>query len=324
MSCQCSRQFRAFTLVELLVVIAIIGVLVALLLPAVQAAREAARRASCLNNLRLIGLAVHNYVGANAALPAGYEFHIETDRSIGNRGGVINGFFTLILPHLEQGTVEETYDYKQGYDHAVNQPTVNSQIPLYQCPSTPGDRTTKIRNNFAIYTLGNPDQGHTGQATDYFGIRVVIDKNTDRTAGVLRAVLPPGGMFEQYKPLKLSEITDGTSHTILLVEVAGRPERYANGESLGVQDYYAGTWAGVNGEMLYSIDSKLTIAPTVGDCFLNCNNFYTPYSFHPGGLDMVMCDGSTHFLANEIEFDIWRNLAQPDDGEILQQPIASP
>jgi prepilin-type processing-associated H-X9-DG protein len=298
-----------------LVVIAIIGVLVALLLPAVQASREAARRASCFNNLRQIGLAVHNYVGSKSVLPAGYEFKIETDRTIGNNGAVINGFFTLILPYLEQQVLEQTYDYKQGYDHAINQPAVNTVVSIYQCPSSPGPRRMKIVNQLALYTLGKIDQGHTGEATDYFGVRVLVDKDTVRTKGVFRAILPTGGGFEQDKPLKYSEITDGTSRTLLLVEEAGRPERYALGRALGVQDYYAGTWAGVNGEMVYAIDPQVTIAPTVGDCFINCNNFYTPYSFHAGGVNMSLCDGSARTLSDEIDFETWRRLVQPDDDE---------
>jgi prepilin-type N-terminal cleavage/methylation domain-containing protein/prepilin-type processing-associated H-X9-DG protein len=315
-----NTQVRAFTLVELLVVIAIIGALIALLLPAVQAAREAARRAHCFNNLRQIGLAVHSYVGSKTAFPAGYEFKIETDRTIGNNGVVINGFFTLILPFLEQQVLEDAYDYQQGYDHAVNQPAVNTRIALYQCPSSPGPRKMKIVNNFAFYTLGKIDQGHTGEATDYFGVRVLVDKNTERTKGVFRAILPTGGGFEQDKPLKYNEITDGTSRTLLLEEEAGRPERYALGQSLGVQDYYAGTWAGVNGEMVYAIDPQVTIAPTVGDCFINCNNFYTPYSFHAGGVNISLCDGSTRLMSDEIDFDIWRRLVQPDDGELGSSP----
>jgi prepilin-type N-terminal cleavage/methylation domain-containing protein/prepilin-type processing-associated H-X9-DG protein len=314
-------QHRAFTLVELLVVIAIIGILVALLLPAVQSARESARRASCTNNLRQVGLAVHNFVDAKGILPPGYEFRIESDRSIGNRGSVVNGFFTLILPHLEERAAVAEYDYAQGYDHAVNQPVVNLPIAIYQCPSAPGPREMKIMNNLAIFTLGMPDQGHTGKATDYFGIRVLVDSKTKRRNGVFRAVHPPLAVFlENEQPLRLAQITDGTSHTLLVVEAAGRPERYANGAPLGVQNYYAGTWAGINGEMFYAIDPRVTIAPSAGNCFLNCNNFYTPYSFHSGGVNVGMCDGSVRFLPDETDFATWWGLAQPDDGQILASP----
>jgi len=308
------------SLVELLVVIGVIALLIALLLPAIQLARESARQASCRNNLRQIGLAVHNYVGSKKQLPPGYEFKIVSDVSVGNRGTVVNGFFTLILPYLEESVIEDSYNYTHGYDHLVNQTVINVPVSIYQCPSTPGDRRMKVINNLAMYSLGVPDQGHTGQATDYFGIRVVIDKNTDRRKGVFRAVFPPNPMFEQDKPLKLSQITDGTTHTIFIVEATGRPERYANGKPLGAQNYYAGTWAGVNGEMFYSIDPNVLTAPAAGDCFLNCNNFYTPYSFHPGGVNIALCDGSVRFLPDEIDFDLWTGLVQPDDGCALKLP----
>ncbi|MBX3413571.1 MAG: DUF1559 domain-containing protein [Pirellulales bacterium] len=317
--CPRSAPRRALTLVELLVVVAIIGILMALLLPAVQAAREAARRMSCLNNMRQIGLGVHNFVDSRSRFPAGYEFKIMDDQTIGNRGSVVNGFFTLILPYLEQSAIEGIYDYEQGYDHLVNQPLVNLPVSIYQCPSTPGDRSMKIINNLSFYSLGTPDLGRMGQATDYFGIRVVMDRDQTRRKGVFRAVFPQISGFEREEPLKLSQVTDGLSNTILLVEEAGRPERYAGKQAIGKQNYYAGTWAGVNGEMLYSIDPHVQTAPAAGDCFINGNNFYTPYSFHPGGVVICLCDGSARFLPETIEFSTWWDLAAPDDGHMIPE-----
>lgn len=298
--------------------IAIIGILIALLLPAISAAREASRRASCLNNLRQVGLGVHSFINAKEMFPPGYEFQIVSDFSAGNHGSVVNGFFTLILPHLEQVALEDGYDYEQGYDHEKNQPVVNVPVAIYQCPSTPGDRSMKIVNNLAFYSLGIPDQGRTGQATDYMGIRVIIDKESQRGKGVFRAVFPAITGFEHEEPLRISQVTDGMSHTVLLMEEAGRPMRYVSGgKELGKQLYYAGTWAGVNGEMIYSIDPKVHIAPTAGDCFINCNNFYTPYSFHPDGFVVCMCDGSAKMLSNRIDYWAWWCLVQPDDGQVI-------
>ncbi|HCK41814.1 MAG TPA: prepilin-type cleavage/methylation domain-containing protein, partial [Planctomycetaceae bacterium] len=313
----CKRD--GFTLVELLVVIAIIGVLVALLLPAVQAARESARRTSCTNNLRQVGLAVLNYADQNGSLPAGYVYEQSDDNTQGNNGVVVNGFFALILPFVEQKVLQDTYDFEQGYDHVTNQPAVNTPVSIYQCPSTPGDRTMEIVNDFSLF---NSRQGHTGQATDYFGISEVQDgvpppNGPNRKDGVFIAVFPSFLGGEPKKPLRFAQITDGLSKTIMLVEMAGRPERYIAGEPKGSHEYYAGTWAGVNGERLHTLAAKPVDNGDYGDCFINCHNYYTAYSFHPGGVNMMLCDGSVHFLNEDIEFDLWWNLAQPDDGQVL-------
>ena len=304
----------AFTLVELLVVIAIIGILISLLLPAVNAVRASARRTECLNNVRQIGLATQNYMSSKDRLPPGYEYRIMRDKSQGNNGAVINGFLTLILPYMEENNLEEQYNYDQGYDHEVNQPIVNTAVSLFRCASTPGDRSMEINNQLSLFAGGTPKQGHTGQATDYFGIRNVHNAEGERAEGVFRAVLPKEMGGKRQKPLRLAQIKDGMSKTILVVEMAGRPFRYANGENLGKQDYYAGTWAGISGEMLYSIDSSITSAPSPGNCFINCNSFYTPYSFHVGGVMIGLCDGSAQFIDDDTEFDVWWKMVQPRDG----------
>lgn len=337
----------AFTLVELLVVVAIIGILVAMLLPAVQAARESARRMACANNLRQVGLATLNYADTNRTFPPGYRVERVTDGR-GTNGVVVNGFLTLILPFCEESTVENLYDYEQGFDHEVNQPAVNTRISLYQCPSTPDpNREVSLVNGFA-FGGGNPD--HTGQTTDYFGIRNVIEgasnligteaelsgapagltlfagPASDRIRGAFRAEIDKffGQQSPPEFPLKPQQITDGTSKTLLLVEIAGRPSRYAADSSQSPLPYYAGAWAGINGEMVYEIDTEAAIknqAPTAGECFLNCHNFYTPYSFHPGGLHAMFCDGSVHYLADDMEFVSWLALVDPKDGNTVPTPL---
>lgn len=337
------RQPAAFTLVELLVVVAIIGILVALLLPAVQAARESARRLSCANNLRQIGLATLNYADINGTFPPGYRVERVTDGS-GVNGIVVNGFLTWILPFCEEANVESLYDYEQGYDHEINQPAVNTRVGLYQCPSTPDpNREVSLVNGFALGG-GNPD--HTGQTTDYFGIRNAIEGSSnvigteaelanappgltlfagpasDRIRGAFRAEIDSffGQQSPPEFPLRPEQITDGTSKTLLLVEIAGRPNRFASDSQQSPLPYYAGAWAGINGEMIYEIDTEAAIrnrAPTSGNCFLNCHNFYTPYSFHPGGLHVMLCDGSVHYLADDVEFIAWLALVDPEDGNLV-------
>src|SRR4051794_27835739 len=125
----------AFTLVELLVVIAIIGILIALLLPAIQAAREAARRSQCMNNMRQLGIGIHNHVSAKSTLPSGGE---GTDWTTNGTGFGMNSTFTQLLPYLEETTVSDLYDFKFAYDdrdHPKNQLAAKANITIFRCPS---------------------------------------------------------------------------------------------------------------------------------------------------------------------------------------------
>ncbi|MEM9185903.1 MAG: DUF1559 domain-containing protein [Planctomycetota bacterium] len=347
-SCRHVWRRRGFTLVELLVVIAIIGILVALLLPAVQSAREAARRTQCINNLRQVGLAVMNYADANGnRLPPGYEVALGSSQAQGNNGIVVNGFFSLILPYCEESSIQQQYDYDQGFDHVSNQPAVKTRVAIFNCPSAPDvDRTMPLRNDFAFLSPVIP--GHTGQATDYFGVAAINEGASDliyspiatdrqpgqqfegltgaRLRGIFPEIIPslqPGVSKNNPQPVRLSQITDGTSKTLMLVEIAGRPERYANGRKWERQEYYAGPWAGPNSELLYEINTQQSVdvqAPMSGDCFLNCHNLYTPYSFHAGGLNLMLVDGSAHFLAESTEFSVFLALVAPDDGVVVDSP----
>ena len=129
------RKLTAFTLVELLVVIAIIGILVALLLPAIQAAREAARRSQCMNNMRQIGIALHNHVTAKRKLPSGGE---GTNWQTFGTGFDLNSTFTQLLPYMEETAIADRYDYKYAYDDAArpgNQEAAKNEIQAFRCPS---------------------------------------------------------------------------------------------------------------------------------------------------------------------------------------------
>lgn len=299
-------RIRGFTLVELLVVIAIIGILVGLLLPAVQSAREAARRTACSNNLRQISLATINYESGRKRLPAGWEIKPPT---VMGSPAIINGLLTEILPFLEQTNLEDLYDYKKGYLHPDNQEAVNTKVSIFKCPSGPESKPTSIAGFFGAPT------GMTAETTDYFGIRDIHDSSYNRMKGVFTDV-----WFGQGRPKRLANIKDGTSNTIAFVEKAGLPELYANGRLVDEDTYYFyASWAGPSGIQVYSVvkDSNPTSPFPSGTEFLNARNNHTPYSFHPGGLNIGLLDGSVQFLNDNVEFETWSRLIQPRDGKVV-------
>jgi prepilin-type N-terminal cleavage/methylation domain-containing protein len=310
------RRRPGFTLIELLVVVAIVAVLVGLLLPAVQKVREAAARAKCQNHLKQITLAAHQYHDVFLRLPPGHE--IRTPAS-GYGGRAVNGFLTKLLPYLEQVNLERGYDYDFGFDHATNQAAVQTRVPLFLCPSSPGaDRACRTLNyNDPAFTA--LAAGHTAHATDYTGVRAyrpnfgVPNRN---------GVFPQGTTGR-----KFLDIPDGTSSTVMLVEKAGWPGYYQKGRPQafnvagwpyvvgGQQVFWYGPWAGYMGEFVLTTGADGSIdTETAGACWVNCNNKTTPYGFHPGGVCLSLADGSVRFVRESIPEPTYSNLIQIDDG----------
>ncbi len=301
---------RGFTLVELLVVIAIIGVMVGLLLPAVQAAREAARRMSCSNHFRQIGLALHNYESTYKRIPVGW--------SVYSRPPVapisINGLFISLAPFFEQGNLIPGYDEIKGVFHPDNQSIVGHPLSVLTCPSNPNAQKTVSLNGI----MGNMYTGLRAGITDYFGVREVFDSSYNRRDGVMTEIWglsnPPDGRYRSF-----SDVTDGLSNTIFLVEKAGGDALWHKGKYITEQPYAYSAWAGPNGAQFYSVvcDSDPLSPFPSGRDFLNCRNNHTPYSFHPGGLHIGLCDGSVRYISDSMVFDTWWRLARHDDGEVI-------
>jgi prepilin-type N-terminal cleavage/methylation domain-containing protein len=307
-----SRRSEGFTLVELLTVIAIVGILVSLLLPAVQNAREAARRTQCASNLRQIGLAVHNFEVAAGALPP-MRFTSEN--------GKIHSWWPRLLPYVEQTSAFQNYHFEYTWHDMQNQNTVNTPIQLLLCPSTPTAATrTTIRGNrtFAVSDYASP-----GRISENIPRGWLYDETHESRAGA----------FFVFKPTPLRLVTDGLSHTLAVVEDAGRPDHFtrdgANPQNWskvsgcnnvavvdGVVDGAA--WAdpdnslGLHG---FRQDSRgKWVCP--GECPFNCTNNNEAYGFHPGGIQGVMLDGSVRFLREGMPLREYAALITKAAGEI--------
>lgn len=313
-----SNRRPAFTLIELLVVIAIIGVLIGLLLPAIQKVREAANRLSCSNNLKQLGLAFQNYQTANGTLPPGF-----TDATFVQ--APLHHSLTFLLPFIEQDNIfKQITISKSGYDPA-NFAAFAMPIKTFMCPSAPLDP-------FVTYTAGGSKYktlpaGFTVAKvgrTDYTSAYTV--GGTWVTASVGALPIQFGGAYGALglnSRYRLDDILDGTSNTFLFMEDAGRPARYGmTGIKLGqnTAEGSAGGWG--------DQDSYLNVngADTAGNqgsgpCAINCTSDNEMYSFHSGGAHLLMADGSVRFLKTNITLAMLAALHSRAGGEILPDAV---
>jgi prepilin-type N-terminal cleavage/methylation domain-containing protein len=309
-----SRNRPGFTLVELLVVIAIIGVLVALLLPAVQAAREAARRIRCGNNMKQMGLALHNYHDTYLAIPIADVNGTSTPVSAHAR----------LLPFLEQNNVFALVDFTVPYNHANNLAARNTIVPTFICPSDPSQLPTAVggRNNY-YWNAGNGvvmyDSGATGQP-------------------------PSNGLVYHSKLFRFADIIDGLSGTAAFAEkLTGdgsngissktdtfQPGTYPNNadeamqqcNAVNVTDLSKQGYSNVGGPWLQQYHStnqyNHVLPPNGRSCMYPPGRIATTSnSQHPGGVQITLCDGSVRFVSATINLATWRNLGSINGGETI-------
>ena len=334
-----SRCRRGFTLIELLVVIAIIAVLIALLLPAVQQAREAARRTQCKNNLKQIGLAMHNYESVNLMFPPPTTY------------GGVNGAhgptqWVRIMPYIEQGPI-----YQQ-----ITPYTDRILTSWWMGSTSPGQVTAipplwQLVNNFKppMFRCPSSDLPETREETGrgfhmtscYVGIAGSSQHRTADPNGPGTSICSGGGIFTGGNPgVRMGQITDGTSNTMMVGEQSALPMtganlRIAQGNSgmwMGGKNARTpngpGTWSSTgthntgnaNTDMRnYNITTvRQAPNPTGNANFQNQNNCNTPLkSKHTGGIHALLCDGSTRFVSDSVDLQTLYNLSDRDDGNPL-------
>ena len=316
-----TRQYRAvrnaFTLVELLVVIAIIGILVALLLPAVQSAREAARRIQCTNKLKQIGLGILNYEAQNREFPLAYtpnwtgtprEGECPGTPGTPNVDNDLNRFSMLvyILPFIERSDIYDQLDFNFDFNQGLgigtgpkNGVVTQTEMGEFLCPTAPA-RPGKYATDYAVCVDLLEDF-----YCDLENVGLTQKRRLEDLAGLLQDV-----------PTGIRQATDGLSNTFMLFEDCGRPDHYLQSGVIDDEDPVIdnGTrWA----------DPSTYFVVGHSDCglgtWMNCDNWDEIYSFHPGGANFLYGDGSVSFLTDSLDVDVFISQFTRAAGDIARE-----
>lgn len=296
-----SGHRRAFTLVELLVVIAIIGILVALLLPAVQAARAAARRAECLNNLRQIGIALHQFHDVNKVFPASGW----TQAGPGNPQGKYVGWRPLITPFLEQESIKNSWDFNLNWWEGTNVLVAGNRIKVFECPSVP-------QQGLVTAAVAKPPRPAITFATpiartDYEAMMGVQPASINpHLPAALYSSTNRFSVMYRNSASRMADIMDGTSNTVCVVECGGRPTVFRLRKSMAALSNDQGIgWADSEGPFSLdgaSQDGSVEGCGPGGGCTssMNRKNDNEPFSFHAGGGNFLFADGHVNFLSETL------------------------
>ena len=322
------RSPRGFTLVELLVVIAVIGMLLALLLPAVQAAREAARRIQCANHLKQLGLGAHGFHDSHGEFPPGLD-QFEAPSSPRYRGTSV---FTFLLPHLELGTLLADWDYEFPLNNAYGGTTARAAtvLPLLLCASDQVAENPIVRSG---RYYGMTSYGGNGGTRSFDPAVATCD-------GIFHTTGPASEPKPGQLPVSLSMVTDGSSQTILFGE---RNHHDPNFETFAARSWSdslngLGRWAAIGGrksiadvtmsafvpinyQMPVDFDHRGEATPPVSssrDFFIHEQRRMCAFgSSHPGGANFALADGSVRFLAESLPLDTLQALCTRNSRDLI-------
>jgi prepilin-type N-terminal cleavage/methylation domain-containing protein len=309
----CDRR-SGFSLVELLVVIAIIGILVSLVMVAVQSAREASRRTACQNNLRQLGIGFHNYESTNKKWPAGKKWSGPTT----DPNSFAIAWSAFLLDSIDEHNLKSAIDFKKPFTDPANLPATTTIVPIYLCPSA-GEFEEHRSPEGRLINLGSvPGEGLA--CIDYLGIsgpdkdskHPVTKQLYGRQRGVLIGTkgLPLEDELIEPTPVTNAKITDGLSYTICVTECTGRGVSIQD----GAIDALHGAWASGNNvtHVKDGVNEKKPPKAWYDEMI---------YSEHPGGAHVVVCDGSVQFLSEDAEKSLIRSLCTRDGDEPMPERL---
>jgi prepilin-type N-terminal cleavage/methylation domain-containing protein/prepilin-type processing-associated H-X9-DG protein len=317
MSVRFRSRRSAFTLIELLVVIAIIAILIGLLLPAVQKVREAAARVKCQNNLKQLGLALHNYHDANGEFPAAREEIFNP-----NGGVYVHSWTPRVLPYIEQENLYRKYRFDRDWDQPANanaDGAIRVTVQTFLCPSAPQSGRHANRGVLDYAATANRTWPTGGNPFVSAQQRPFVTAGDPHYLGVLGHTkrVPDDSTTNIVKARRtIPTVSDGTSNTFLLAECAGRNLRYHMGRQV-TGDWNAGPWAHPNSRLNIGGCNPNNAEDLVGPMAVNCVNDKEIYAFHSGGANTVLADGSVRFIKQSTSLDVVLQLLTRNRGEVI-------
>lgn len=298
-----ARQHTGFTLVELLVVIAVIGVLVSLLLPAVQAAREASRRTACSNNLKQTGLAILNYHDAHRVFPPSSLSDVEQGGWISHpRTRPLHSWRALILPFLEQGGLQGTIDFSLSAFHPHNVTAASNLVGVYRCPSYSGPDYSQ-----------HPNYTRFGRSCPIANYVAMGASDAGHIYGQNSRVFEPDGTIFPLSKTRVADVQDGLTNTVLIAET--REEQTMVWFDGGMSAVVATRYDPYNAPTYAGPELPVNYRPYFD--YPNPRVEYGPSSLHPGGAFHLLGDGAVRFTSATMETRVYVALATRAGGEVI-------